>query len=227
MGMTAVEWAAGIEDAWSSIATFVPKIIVCLLILFIGSIIAKFIRKLAHKLFTAVKLDDLVDRSGLGGPLENAGYADSGKLLAQVIYWLVMIMVIQMALNVFGPNPISELLTQLVAFIPKLIVAMIVILITGAVAGKVKEMVTGAMAGNGMAGLAGTVASAAIWFMGVSIAMDYTGFGGDIVNNLFNIIMGSLGFILVIKFGVGGIAAARDRFWPRVYDRVESDTGAR
>jgi hypothetical protein len=32
--------------------------------------------------------------------------------------------------------------------------------------------------------------------------------------------MTSLGAIMVIKFGVGGIWAARDRFWPGVYDAV-------
>ena len=44
----------------------------------------------------------------------------------------------------------------------------------------------------------------------------------DVVDTLFQALIGSLAFILVIKFGVGGIWAARDRFWPKVYDAVES-----
>ncbi|MCP5029774.1 MAG: hypothetical protein GY929_26175, partial [Actinomycetia bacterium] len=40
----------------------------------------------------------------------------------------------------------------------------------------------------------------------------------------FTVFMGSIGAIVVIKFGVGGIWAARDRFWPAVYDRVGSAT---
>jgi hypothetical protein len=41
-----------------------------------------------------------------------------------------------------------------------------------------------------------------------------------IVDTLFQAIMASLSLILVIKFDVGGIWAARDRFCPAVYDKV-------
>ena len=53
--------------------------------------------------------------------------------------------------------------------------------------------------------------------IGVFAALDQIEVATDIVNTLFTTIVGALGFILVIKFGVGGIWAARDRFWPAVY----------
>ena len=46
----------------------------------------------------------------------------------------------------------------------------------------------------------------------------------DVVDTLFQALIGSLAFILVIKFGVGGIWAASDRFWPNVYDKFSSAT---
>ena len=43
-------------------------------------------------------------------------------------------------------------------------------------------------------------------------------------STLFTVLIGSLGLILVIKFGVGGIWVARDRFWPGVYDKFAAST---
>jgi hypothetical protein len=54
------------------------------------------------------------------------------------------------------------------------------------------------------------------------MAIDQLGFGGDIIDQLWTALTSGLAAILVIKFGVGGIWAARDRFWPKVYDAVEA-----
>ena len=62
--------------------------------------------------------------------------------------------------------------------------------------------------------------AAGIWMIGCFAALDQIQIARNIVDTLFRTIIASLGAILVIKFGVGGIWAARDRFWPRVYDAV-------
>ena len=56
----------------------------------------------------AISFDHYIDRSGIGAPLERAGYADSGRFVAQIIYYLIVLMVLQLAFNVFGANPITD-----------------------------------------------------------------------------------------------------------------------
>ena len=65
-----------------------------------------------------------------------------------------------------------------------------------------------------------------IWLIGGFAALDQLQVAKDVVDTLFETIVYSLGFIIVIKFGVGGIWAARDRFWPAVYDQVASESSA-
>jgi len=55
-------------------------------------------------------------------------------------------------------------------------------------------------------------------------ALDQVEIASDIVDTLFTVVLSSLAGILVIKFGIGGIWAARDRFWPGVYDKVGAAT---
>lgn len=222
-----IEWETGIEEAFTDVATFVPKLFAFLAILIIGSIVAKIIRKVVARALTFIKADDIVEASGLPRML---GQSMSGvKIGAQAIYYIVMFTVLKIALSAFGENPISDLLDSLIAFLPKLIVATVIIVITGVIADKVGEMMRRTLEGRSEANLMTTVATVAIWIIGVFAALDQIQVAEDVVDTLFNTVIASLGAIIVLKFGIGGIWVARDRFWPAVYDRIagpETDTPA-
>ena len=222
--MLAVSFTEGIEDAWSDVASFVPKLVGALAILLVGWFIAKAIRKLVHRVLTRVGFDGLVDRSGLGGYIERAGWADSGLLLAKIVYFAVMIIVLQLAIGAFGDTAVQDVLNDLLAFIPKVFVALIIVVLTGAVANAVRGFVAPAVSHLDYGNIITQVATIGIWVIGGFAALDQIEIAQDIVDTLFTTVMASLGAILVIKFGVGGIWAARDRFWPNVYDKFSSAT---
>ncbi|MEL6984068.1 MAG: hypothetical protein AAFO29_16710, partial [Actinomycetota bacterium] len=75
---------SGITDFFESLFGFLPNLIGFLAILFIGWWIAKFIARLARRGFKAINLDSYLDRACIGGPLERAGYADSGRFVAKL-----------------------------------------------------------------------------------------------------------------------------------------------
>jgi hypothetical protein len=108
----------------------------------------------------------------------------------------------------------------MIAFIPKLIVAIIIVVVTGLVANAVRNMLQPALAQVEHGELLTKLAVGAIWMIGIFAAIDQIQFAEDIVDTLFTAIVGSLSANLVLKFGIGGIWAARDRFWPNVYDRL-------
>lgn len=211
-----------VENALSDVATFVPKLLGAVLVLIIGWLIARAIQKLTHTLLTKVRFDALVDRSGVGAAIERAGFPDSGLLLAKVVYYGLLLLTLQIATGVFGDSAIQNALDAVVALIPKLFVAVVIILIAGAIAARVKEIVAGSAGGLAYGDNLAKAASAAIWVTGVFAALNQVEIASEIVNSLFTIIVGSIALILVIKFGVGGIWAARDRFWPAVYDKLGS-----
>jgi len=221
--MLAVSFTQGIENAWSDVATFIPKLIGALAILLIGWFIAKIIRKVVHRVLTKAGFDNLVDKSGLGGYVEKAGYPDSGLLLAKIVYFAIMIIVLQLAIGAFGDTAVQDVLNDLLAFIPKLFVALIIVVLTGAVANAVRGFVAPAVAHLSYGNLITQGVVVAIWVIGGFAALDQVQVAQDIVDTLFTTITASLGMIIVIKFGVGGIWAARDRFWPGVYDKFGAE----
>ncbi len=201
---------------------FVPRIVGALLLLLIGRFVAKFVAGLVHKLLKAVKFDNVVDRSGLGSYVERAGYPDSGFLLARIVGWMIMLIFVSLAVNTLGIDAITELVNTFVEWIPNVIIAIILVVITGAVANFAKDALAPSLANAAAGDVMLRVITVAIWVVGGMMAIDQLGFGRDIIDQLWTALTSGLAAIIVIKFGVGGIWAARDRFWPKVYDAVEN-----
>lgn len=224
--MLAIEWSQGIEEAWNEVAAFVPKLIGAIAVFLIGWFVAKLIRKVIVRVLDKVKFDTFVDKAGLGAPLERAGYPNSVDLLGKIIYFGLMLLVLQLAVGVFGDSDISNAIDDMVAFIPKLIVAIVIVIITGVIANAVRDLISPAVAHLSAGDLLKKVAVAGIWLIGGFAALDQLQVAKDVVDTLFQTIVYSLGFILVIQFGVGGIWSARDRFWPAVYDQFSPESSA-
>ena len=207
-------------DTFGDIAAFIPKLIAFLLIFLIGMFVARLIRRAIGTLLTKINFDSYIDKAGIGAPLQRAGFADSGRFVAQIIYYLIALLVLKLSLSAFGDNDISDALDGMIAFIPKLIVAIIIIVITGLVANAVGNMIRPALNDVDYGATLGKIATGAIWMIGIFAAIDQIDFAADIVDTLFTAIVGSLSAILILKFGIGGIWSARDRFWPNVYDQL-------
>ncbi len=221
-----VDFDGILTDTIGDIADFVPKLVAFLLILVVGTFVAKAIRNAITAVLRKINFDQYIDKAGIGKHIERAGFADSGKFMAQMIYYLIMLLVLKLGLSAFGQNDISDALDGLIAFIPKIIVASIIVIITGLIANTVGNVMRPALSNLDYGRLLTTAATTAIWVLGIFAAIDHIEIASDIVNTLFTTIVGSLGLIIVIKFGVGGIWAARDHFWPAVYNKFSPSASA-
>ena len=204
---------------------FLPALVGAIVLLIVGKFVSKFIAGLAKKLLDAIKFDRVVDKSGLGVYVERAGYPDSGALLAKIVGWIIMLVFVQLAVTTLGIESIETLVEEFISWIPNVIIALILIVITGAAANFVKDVLAPSVANVSAGDLLVKVVVAAVWIFGGLLAFNQLGFGTEIIQQLWAALTTGLVAIIVIKFGIGGIWAARDRFWPKVYDSVEGDLG--
>ena len=130
------EFRDGLGDAWASIAEFIPKLIGFLLILIIGYFVAKAIARLLDRVLERVGFDRWVERGGVKRALAGSKY-DASSLLSQIIFYIALLFVLQLAFGVFGPNPISDLIKSVIAYLPKVFVAIIIIVVGAAIAAAV------------------------------------------------------------------------------------------
>ena len=98
-----------LSNGLSTVATFVPKLVAFLVILVIGLIVAKLIAKAVEKVLERVGFDRAVERGGVKKALDKSKY-DASDIVGKIVYYALLLFVLQLAFGVFGPNPISDLL---------------------------------------------------------------------------------------------------------------------
>ena len=217
----AVEWSQGIEDAWSNVATFVPKFLGFLVILIVGYFIAKLIAKAANAILERVGFDRAVERGGIKRALDRTKY-DASDILGKIIFYALFLIVLQMAFGVFGPNPISDLLECVIAYLPKVIAAILILVIAFAIAAAARELIDAALGGLSYGRALANVAGAAIVVVGVFAALDQLQIAPAIVTGLFYAMLAIIVGSAVIAIGGGGIYPMRAR-WERILTKYDDE----
>jgi hypothetical protein len=211
----------GLENAWSNILEFLPKLGAFLLILIIGYIVARVLASIIDRILHRVGFNRWVERGGVKTALARSDM-DAANILSRIAFWFGFLFVLQLAFGVFGPNPISTLLTGLIAFLPKLFVALVIIVITAALASFVRDIILATLGGLTWGRAVATAALVAIWFIGVSAALNQIEVAPEVVNGLFYAVLALVVGVAIVAIGGGGIQPMRQR-WERALARAEAE----
>jgi hypothetical protein len=214
--MNANDFQVGAQQALSNLLLFVPKVLLFAVILVGGYFVAKFCCKMLNRLLDRVGFDRLVERGGIKRAMEKTKW-DASDLLSKTLFYFVMLFILQLAFGVFGPNPISDLLTRVVAYLPNIFIAGLMVVIAGAIAAGVKKIVEAALGGLSYGKFLATGASVAIWVIGVFAALDQLNLAPAIVNGLFYAMLAVVAGSAIIAIGGGALTpCGRDgkKAWP-------------
>ena len=221
MQYQAVDYQQGVSNAWSNIATFVPKLVVFLIILVVGYLIAKAVAKILAKVLERVGFDDLVERGGVKKALAKSKY-DAAGILGQLVFYAIMLFVLSAAFGVFGNNPISAYLRSIVAYLPKVFVAILIVIVTMAIAAAVKTLIESTLGGLSYGKTVANAASILIIALGFIAALDQLEIAKNVVNALLYATLATIAGILVIAVGGGGIQPMRTR-WESTLQRYDEE----
>ena len=205
----------------TSVVTFVPKLLAFLVVLVIGLLIAKAISKAVGKILQKVGFDKAVERGGIKTALAKSDY-DAATIVGRIIYYALMLFVLQLAFGVFGPNPISDLLTRIIAFIPALIVAIIIIVVAAAIAAAVKTLIQGTLGGLSYGKTLANIASLFILFLGVVAALNQIGVATSVTTPLLITILAIVGGVLIVGAG-GGLIKPMQARWEQYLTAAEAE----
>jgi hypothetical protein len=219
--LAAVQWSQGVEDAWSSFAKFVPKFVGFLVILLVGYIVARAIAKALNVVLERVGFDRIVERGGVKKALAKAKF-DASDIVAKIVFYAVFLMVLQMAFGVFGANPVSDLLRSVVAYLPKVVAALVIIVIAAAIATAVRELVDASLGALSYGKTLANAAGVAIVAVGVFAALNQLQIAPAIVTGLFYALLAVVAGSAIIAIGGGGIAPMRSR-WENALSKYDEE----
>jgi hypothetical protein len=211
----------GLAVMWASVMAFLPKFLLFLAVIVAGYFLARYLAKLFDLLLERLRFDHLVDRGGVKRVLARSGY-DASDVLAKLLFYTLFLLVLQFAFGIWGPNPVSDLLTAIIAYIPNIFVAAIIIVVASAIAKAVKDILSISLGGLSYGHWLARGAAVAIMIVGVFAALSQLRIAPAIVNGLFYAVLAIVAGSAIIAIGGGGIVPMRSQ-WERWMSRARAE----
>ncbi len=196
-----------VAAALALLLSAIPKVIGFAIILIIGWIIASALAAAVAAILRTVKFNELAQRAGISGFVQKMGvHTDAAGFLAQLVKWFVRLIVLVTAFDALGLPAVSQVLQQILLFLPNLVVALVVLVIAGLAANALAGLVRGATAESGLGNpdLLANIAKSAVWAFAIVIAVNQLGIAATLINTLFMATVGALALALGLAFGLGG-----------------------
>ncbi|MDX2527637.1 mechanosensitive ion channel family protein [Streptomyces europaeiscabiei] len=217
-----VDFTQGLNDAWSKVAQFVPQLLAFLVILVVGWFVSKLIARVLDRVLRKVGSERLSERAGTSRLLQDSSYDLTG-ILRRIVYYALMLLTLQFALGVFGTNPVSTMINGIVAWLPRALVAVVLVVVAMAIANAVRGIVGGALASVSYGRTLATAVWACVVGLGVIAALGQAGIAQDVTQPVLYAALGTGAGILVVGVGGGLIGPMRQR-WERMLTTAERET---
>jgi hypothetical protein len=201
----------GVGDMLRSVLLFLPKALAFLVILLVGWLIAKAVRKLVDKVLERVGFDRLVERGGVKTALQRSKY-DASDIVAKLVYYAILLFTLQLAFGIWGPNPISDLITGVVRWLPQAFVAIIIIVVASAIAKGVKDLITASLGGLSYGKILANIASVFILGLGIIAALNQIGVATTVTTPILITVLAIIAGVLIVGVGGGAIKPMQARW---------------
>jgi hypothetical protein len=198
---------ASFRDAFSMILSAIPRILGFIIIVAIGWFVSTLLARGVTGLLRAIRFDEWMQKSGIGDFMAKMGTGtDSAGIVASLVKWLVRIVVLLVAFDVLGLPAVSDVMRQLLLWLPNLVVAIFVLFIGGIAARALSNIVRGATAEAGFVNpeTLANVVRTTVWAFAIVVAINQLGIATNLINTLFTGFVGALALAMGLAFGLGG-----------------------
>jgi len=183
----------------------IPKLVGAITILIIGFIVAKMVSKVVLKILDSIKIDKLADK------LHDIEIVDKSKvkivpskILSKLIYYVILLIFIIASSDFLGMEVVSELISSLIGYLPKLLSAVIVFAIGIFIADIIKQGVRSACNSINMPA-AGVVSSIVFYFILINVlmmAMNQAEINTAFLKANLSLILGGIIFAFALGYGL-------------------------
>ena len=208
--IASVDFGGAITDGFSTLAAFVPKLIGFVLILIVGYFIAKIIAKIVDRILEHVGFDQAVEKGGIKKALSRSTH-DASDIVARIVFFAIFIPVLSAAISTLGIAALSAPLAAFIALIPKILVAIILVVLGAALAGAARKLITASLGGLSFGKLLATGASVLSLLGFVKAALDEVGIATTVTRAVLIFVLATLGGVLVVGVGGGLIKPMQSR----------------
>lgn len=221
------------RNALDTLIGFLPNLLAFLVILLIGFVIAKIVSGIVAKVLQKAGLDRHLHDSDANQYVEKVlPGASPSKGIAKVVFYLIFVFFLTSAIGALKIPAVTVFMNQVLAYLPNVIVAIVIFVAAALIAGAVAAGVARVMGDTPTGKIVATVVPALVMVIAMFMILDQLQIAQQIVTIAFAATMGALALGLALAFGLGGRPVAQKllddayRAGQDNKDRVQQDVAA-
>jgi len=199
-----------VVDSLKSVASYIPEVIGAVVVLLLGVLVAWAVKTVVVKALRFVKVKPYTDAIGLNKVFKTK--EDLVELFGDLAKWVIIIVFLVPALNILGLADVNELVKSVVAYLPQVIVSVVVLMVGAVLADLASRAVeaTAQTIGAKTAAIVADIARWAVMVFAILVALDQLGIASGIINTLVTGLVALLALAGGLAFGLGGQDAAKE-----------------
>jgi hypothetical protein len=204
--------SASLQATWATVMMFLPAAVVALILLGLGFVLGTIAGKVVRQIILRIKIDKALHQAGLDLVSEKAGFHITvAGFFDGLVKWFIVLGFTVAATNVLGLDQVTTLLSGVLLYVPKVIVAVVILIIATLLGDFVGKIVKHSVKATGIH-QAEFVSVLARWSIvivaGILPALNQLEIAGTMVQTLFAGIVFAVSLALGLSFGLGGKEAA-------------------
>lgn len=207
-------WVDGLTDAVTAslaqIVAYLPTLILACMLLGLGYVLARLVSVVVTRLLQLMGFDRLLSRTAVQTLLERSGTKKkSSEILGLIGFWIIFLVFLIQASDTLSLTMVSDALTSIAYYIPKVGIAVLVLVLGLIAANFVRELITMTCSSAGITH--GTMVAQAVYVAVVLLivvtAIDALGINTELLNNTIVILLAGLIGGAALSFGLGSRTA--------------------
>jgi hypothetical protein len=207
-------------DLLGTVVNVGVRVVIFLVIIALGWFVASWLRRWVAKGLQRIGFDRAAERGGLQRMLGRYAASD---LTARLVMYAFLLFVLQLAFGIFGPNPVSALIEDVIRWLPKLFAAVIIIVVTAAIAGWIKGLIRDGLAGVSYGAALATGVQVFVLALGIIAAVQQIGVATSVTLPVLITVLATAAGVIVVGVG-GGLIKPMQHRWERMLNRAETET---
>ena len=212
---------SSLQGLWLEVMSFVPSLVGAIIVVVVGLIVAMGLEKVAERIIYHIKLDSLLRKLGVEMYLNRANLElNSGHFIGKFVYWFILLAFFLAASDILGFNSLSRFIGDVLFYIPNVIVAALIMIVTLIVSHFVRGLVHASVLGVRIHG--GRFLASVVWWVvfvfGSLVALSQLGVANTIIETFVAGLIAMFALAGGLAFGLGGKETAG-----RILEKLRGD----
>lgn len=202
-----------LQNVWKGFLNFVPLLLGAIVIFAIGWIIAVGAGKLVAEILKRVRFNQIFEKGNWDEALAKAGVkVDASAFIGAIVKWVLVIVFLLAAVEILGFIQLAGFIQDILAYLPNVVVAAFIFVVTVIVVDIVEKVVRTAVEGIkvGYGKMVSEIVKWSIWVFATLAILLQLGIARPFMETIFTGIVAMLVISFGISFGLGGKEVAAD-----------------